>query len=310
MTFPEALISGDLRAIRSFPKADLHNHCLLGGRRSVIEKYYGKKLEKFRATEPGIRELNQWIGKVYRPFIELPGAFEKGVEAAFVQAKHDGVATLEISIDACFGRMFNITPDRVVATLKYYHQAVAPGIDFRPELGFSRSQPFETLHSCFEDYLGFQYFRSIDLYDDEFAQSVGNFKPIYRLARQSGMKCKAHAGEFGTADSVMEAIEVLELDAVQHGIGAAGSSTVMKWLAGLQIPLNVCPTSNIRLKRISSYKTHPIRILFDHGVNVTVNTDDALVFRDGNSEQYRKLYRCGLFTPDELDMIRKNGLEQ
>ena len=124
------------------------------------------------------------------------------------------------------------------------------------------------------------------------------------------MKCKAHAGEFGTADSVMEAIEVLELDAVQHGIGAAGSSTVMKWLAGLQIPLNVCPTSNIRLKRISSYKTHPIRILFDHGVNVTVNTDDALVFRDGNSEQYRKLYRCGLFTPDELDMIRKNGLEQ
>jgi adenosine deaminase len=124
------------------------------------------------------------------------------------------------------------------------------------------------------------------------------------------MKCKAHAGEFGSADSVREAVEILELDAVQHGIGAAGSPEVMKWLAGHQIPLNVCPTSNIKLKRVRSYKTHPIRILFDHGVRVTINTDDALVFGDGVSEQYLKLYRAGVFTLEELDVIRGNGNHQ
>ena len=124
------------------------------------------------------------------------------------------------------------------------------------------------------------------------------------------MKCKAHAGEFGTADSVKEAVETLHLDAVQHGIGAAASPGVMKWLATHGITLNVCPTSNIRLKRVRSYKTHPIRILADHGVKVTINTDDALIFGDGTSEQYLKLFRAGVFSAYELDEIRKTGLEK
>jgi adenosine deaminase len=83
----------------------------------------------------------------------------------------------------------------------------------------------------------------------------------------------------------------------------------MKWLADNNIPLNVCPTSNIKLKRVRSYKTHPIRILFDHGVKVTVNTDDALVFGDGVSEQLLKLFRARVFTTGELEIIMKNGLE-
>jgi len=62
------------------------------------------------------------------------------------------------------------------------------------------------------------------------------------------------------------------------------------------------------LKRTKSYKTHPIRILYDNGVKVTVNTDDVMLFGKGNSEQYLQLYKCGLFKPEELDTIRNNGL--
>ena len=310
VTFADSIIGDRIAAIRAFPKADLHNHCLLGGKRSVIEKYYGKKLAAFNSTGRGISDLNRWIVEVYRPFMLLPGAFEKGVEAAFVQARKDGVTRLEMSIDVCFGKAFSISPERIVSALKHYHHLVAPGIDFRPELGFSRSLPVATLMACFESYLDYQYFKSVDLYDDEFAQPAGNFKPIYRFARKQGMKCKAHAGEFGTADSVKETVEILELDAVQHGIGAAGSPAVMKWLADCRIPLNVCPTSNIRLKRVSSYKTHPIRILVENGVKVTINTDDALIFGDGVSEQFRKLSRAGALSPDQLEIIRRNGLEE
>ena len=104
-------------------------------------------------------------------------------------------------------------------------------------------------------------------------------------------------------------METLDLDAVQHGIGAADSPTVMKWLADNKIRLNVCPTSNIKLKRVRSYKTHPIRILYDHGIKVTINTDDALVFGDGVSDQFNKLFKAGVFTAGELDIIRKNGLD-
>jgi len=266
-------------------------------------------MEVFRASGAGIADLNQWIGRVFRPFFALPGAFEKAVEAAFVQARADGVSRLEMSIDVCFGTMFHVSSDHIVAVLKHCHQTVAPEIDFRPELGFSRSVPADTLMAAFEQFLHYHYFRSVDLYDDEFAQPVGNFKTLYRYAREQGLKCKAHAGEFGSADSVREAVETLQLDAVQHGISAADSREVMKWLADNRIPLNVCPTSNIKLKVVKSFRVHPVRILADHGVQVSVNTDDALVFGDGVSEQYLKLYKAGVFSAAELDIIRQNGLE-
>jgi adenosine deaminase len=293
---------------RRLPKGDLHNHGMLGGRRQVIEKHFGKKFAPFRATGEGIKDLNRWIGEEYRPFMEMPGGFEKGVEAAFVQAKLDGVTRLEMSIDVLFGSMFHVSPGRIVAVLKQYHQAVAPGIDFLPEIGFPRSRSLRTLLTAFEPYLAFDYFKSIDLYDEEDAQPMANFRELYRLVKGLGMKCKAHAGEFGSAESVREAVETLDLDAVQHGIGAADSPEVMRWLADCRIPLNVCPASNIRLKRVRSYKTHPVRILFDHGVKVTINTDDALVFGEGVSEQYLKLIRHRIFSFGELEIIRMNGL--
>lgn len=294
---------------RRLPKSDLHNHCLLGGKRSVVEKFTGIKLAPFRASQRGIGDLNEWIGREYRSLMKMPGTFEKSVEAAFIQARSDGVSRLEMSVDVLFGTMFNVPAERIVAALKHYHQAVAPEIDFRPELGFPRTKSLRILLSCLEPFLDHHYFMSIDLYDDEFAQPIGNFRELFRFARQLGMKCKAHAGEFGSAESVRESVETLGLDAVQHGIAAAGSPGVMHWLAELQIPLNVCPTSNIRMKCVKSYKTHPIRILYDHGVRVTINTDDALVFGDGTSEQYAKLLRHGVFTLAELDHIRENGLK-
>jgi adenosine deaminase len=299
----------NLRFFRGLPKSDLHNHCLLGGSRKVIEKHLGRKLAPFRADRSGVAALNHWIVTEFRPFFELPGAFEKAVEAAFIQAKSDGVTRLEMSIDVTSGSLFRVRPDQVVAVLKHYHQAVAPGIDFLPELGFPRNRSLRTLLACFEPYTDLHYFKSIDLYDDEFAQPVANFRELYRFARSAGMKCKAHAGEFGSADSVREAVEILELDAVQHGIAAAASPEVMRWLAGNRIPLNVCPTSNVRLRVARSYKNHPVRVLFDHGVKVTLNTDDALVFGDGVSEQCLKLSRAGTFTPGELVSVCAGGLE-
>lgn len=298
-----------LHHFRSLPKSDLHNHCLLGGRRSDLEKLCGRKIGRFSAEAGGIRDLNRWIAAELRPLFQLPGSFEHGVKAAFLQARKDGVVRLEMSVDLSFGNMFNLSPDYMVGVLKKCHQEVAPLIDFRPELGFSRNLSLRTLLTRFEPFLELDYFRSVDLYDDEFAQPIANFRELFRFARNHGFKCKAHAGEFGSAESVREAVEVLELDAVQHGIGAADSPEVMKWLSRSGVTLNVCPTSNVKLKRVRSFKTHPVKILFDHGVKVTINTDDVLAFGDGVSEQYMKLIKSGLFSMNEIDILRKNGLK-
>jgi len=308
ISLKKALQEGSLKAVRSVPKSDLHNHCMLGGKASVINRFNGEDLKPFHADTMGIEPLNRWIYEVYKPFMEKPGAFEKAVEAAFLQAKQDGVRILEMSMDGFFGSLFNVTPERAVSSLKHFHALIAPDIIFRPELGFPKTLPLRTILKHLEPFLETDYFKSIDIYDNESAQPIANFRELYRFARKAGLKLKAHCGEFSDAGSVREAVEVLELEEVQHGIGAAGSPEVMRWLAANSIRLNVCPESNIKLKRVNSYKTHPIRILFDHGVKVTVNSDDVLLFRAGVSEQFLKLHRSGLFSAAELEIIRFNGL--
>lgn len=306
--FIDSLKNNNLKKSRSVPKSDLHNHGMMGGRLRTMEEFYGTKLGKFKPGKQGILEINKWIVNVYRPLLEQSHIFENAMKAAFMQAKHDGVTLLEISIDLYMGRLLNISPGKIIETLDQVHKTIAPEIDFRPELGFNRTLSVRSLLATFEPYLELDYFKAIDLYDNESAQPIKNFRELYRFAKKQGFKCKAHAGEFGDAESVREAVDILELDAVQHGIGAAESDEVMKWLADQKIPLHVCPASNIGLKRVKSYQTHPIRILYDHGVKVTVNTDDVMLFDKGNSEQYMKLFNCGLFTAEELNEIRMNGL--
>jgi adenosine deaminase len=163
----------------------------------------------------------------------------------------------------------------------------------------------EDLLPCFET----GYFRSLDLYGDELAQPPEAFKDIYRAAANAGIHLKAHVGEFGDAASVRHTVEVLELEQVQHGIAAAASPEVMRWLSDNHIQLNVCPTSNVMLGRALSIATHPMRTLFDHGVKVTVNTDDLMIFDQSINDEYFNLFDAGLFAAEELDLIRVEGLK-
>jgi adenosine deaminase len=282
----------------------------MGGRRESIQRLTGAKLSPFRAVDGTIGELDEWIATQYRPLLKQgAGVFALALKAAFRQAARDGVKVLEASIDAGYGAAFRIPPANLVSILRKVHQETAPEIDFRPELGLNRNHSIRLLLLLIEPYFEFNYFTGIDLYDDEMAQPIRNFREIYRFAHSLGLRCKAHAGEFGNADSVIEAVEELELDSVQHGIGAAGSIRAMQWLADHRIRLNVCPASNIRLKRCTSYKTHPIRRLFDQGIRVALGTDDVLIFGSGITEQIHRLLEAKVFTPEEMEVIRRNGME-
>lgn len=92
------------------------------------------------------------------------------------------------------------------------------------------------------------------------------------------MLLKLHVGEFGTAEDVRHAVDLLELDEVHHGIAAADSKSVMKYLRDQETILNICPMSNIMLKRVKDYSSHPIKTLYENGVPVTINTDDLAIF--------------------------------
>jgi adenosine deaminase len=198
---------------------------------------------------------------------------------------------------------------KLVDSIVRVHANMAPAIEWIPQLGLSRHCQLSWLQEWMAPWLDLGFHRVLDLSGDELAQPIEVFQPLYRAAKNKGLRLKAHVGEWGTADDVWRAVEVLELDEVQHGIAAAESATVMRFLADRQIRLNICPTSNLLLGRVARLQDHPIRKLFDAGVKVTVNSDDAIVFGVGVSEEFLRLYQAGVFTAAELDLVRRRGLE-
>lgn len=310
MMFTEALRNGNLEAIRKTPKADLHNHFVLGGSRKYLLKQSGKDIQPIRKPLHSMEEMHAWNAANIGRFFDSPDGRRLLIKAAFAQAKEDGVTVLEIGEDVWgLDAFFNGHIDELVDAFETAHQEIAPETELRLQIGMSRHCKIEYLEDCLSHFWGCKAFYSIDLYGDELAQPIENFIPIYRRAKEVGLRLKAHVGEWGTADDVRRAVECLELDEVQHGIAAVKDASVIRFLADHRIRLNITPSSNYLLGRVEDLKTHPIAKLYRSGVDVTINSDDVLIFDSDVSKEYLRLYQHGCLIAEELDDIRKNGLK-
>ena len=159
-----------------------------------------------------------------------------------------------------------------------------------------------------EEYFSSGYFNSIDVCCGEGYKPFSDYIPLYKTAEKYGVLKRMHVGETGSAEDIEEAIDTLGLDEIHHGINASRSPKVMKLLADRKITLNVCPTSNIKLGYAKSYAGHPIKILVENGVPVTINTDDLLVFDSSIDKEYLRLYEAGNLSAEQLDEIRCRGI--
>ena len=307
--FVDALSTDNLTAIKASPKTDVHSHAFLSTRRENAEHWLGYPLTKPPLKMKGLEGMMEYVNEVLAPHLEHRQGFEFIAASALNDAVQDGVVILEMSFDI---RLVKFYPDGLIELRPFIEALVEQyqtEIDLRPELGFARECADDPrLMNLAHEFVELGLFQSIDLYSHQEACTPEAVQPLYRKAREAGMKLKAHVGEFGGAEEVRRTVEVLDLDEVQHGIGAAESVEVMRWLAEHQIRLNVCPTSNVMLSGVSDLTSHPIRALYDNGVPVTINTDDLMIFGQSVSEEYRNLYRAGVFSAEELDDIRRASL--
>jgi adenosine deaminase len=253
-------------------------------------------------------EMHEWVQTRLGLLFAGAQGRVKAFEATLVQARLDGVSRLDTGETVWAITLYDNNAAALTDALKGVHARVAPEIEWIPQLDLARQVPVPIQAARLAPFLELGFYRTLDMSGDELAQPIDAFKPLYRMAKAAGLRLKAHVGEWGDAESVQRAVEELELDEVQHGIAAAQSKTAMRFLADNRIRLNICPTSNVMLGRVESLAAHPIRRLFDAGVRVTVNTDDALVFGQSLSEEFLNLYRAGLFSVEELDRIWENGL--
>src|SRR6202142_3171817 len=141
---------------------------------------------------------------------------------------------------------------------------------------------------------------------DELAYPTINFRPAFDLARQGGLHIVCHAGEIGGPDSVREAIELLGAERIGHGIAVMRDERLMDFVAARNIPLEVCPTSNLRTgalarqlgRETAGYDQHPLASLYRRGLPVTLSSDDPAMFETTLNKEYMHAHRMGLSTTD------------
>jgi adenosine deaminase len=134
------------------------------------------------------------------------------------------------------------------------------------------------------------------------------FARPFERAVGDGLKSDPHAGELAGPRSVWTALNLLHADRIGHGVRSSEDPQLVAYLRERQIPLEICPTSNIRLKVYPDYASHPLRRLWDAGVLVTVNSDDPPLFDTDLNNEYQVLVDHFGFTADELERASLNAL--
>ncbi len=132
------------------------------------------------------------------------------------------------------------------------------------------------------------------------------FERVFAKARGAGLKLTVHAGEGLGPESVWDALRILKVDRIGHGVRAIEDPALVERLAADRIPLEICPTSNIRTGIYRSYAEHPARRLFEAGAPLTVSTDDPTFFGVTLSQELSALTALG-FSQDEIEGIVANG---
>ncbi len=151
---------------------------------------------------------------------------------------------------------------------------------------------------------------------DELSVPAKEFRRVYDKAGAIGLHRLMHAGEIGGRKQIREAIELLGVERIGHGIAAIRDPELMDLLAERRIPLEICPRSNMKTGALARLmgdvdvpiEQHPLPLLFRHGIPVVLSTDDPAMFHTSLISEYENARRMGL-EESELVRIAKMGFE-
>jgi adenosine deaminase len=118
----------------------------------------------------------------------------------------------------------------------------------------------------------------VGLDSSEVGHPPRKFERVFRRAREHGFHAVAHAGEEGPPEYVWEALDVLGVERIDHGVRSLEDKALVRRLRDDRIPLTVCPLSNVKLRVYDAMEKHPLRAMLEAGLAATVNSDDPAYF--------------------------------
>ncbi|NYH55365.1 adenosine deaminase [Nocardiopsis arvandica] len=182
------------------------------------------------------------------------------------------------------------------------------GISTTLILCFLRDRPaaeaLDTLHQA-RPHL--EHISAVGLDSAEVGNPPENFTEVFNAARDLGLHRVAHAGEEGPASYIWQALDLLGAQRIDHGIRCLDDTDLVAHLATTQIPLTVCPLSNVRLRAVPDLAQHPLPALMDAGLLVTVNSDDPSYFGGYVHDNFQALHTHLGLNGDQLRQLARNS---
>lgn len=150
---------------------------------------------------------------------------------------------------------------------------------------------------------------AVGLDSSERGHPPSKFARVFARAREAGLLAVAHAGEEGPPDYIREALDILKVRRIDHGVRCLEDDALVERLVAEQIPLTVCPLSNIRLRVFDTMRDHPLRTMLQRGLKVTINSDDPAYFGGYIGENYIAVAEALDLTEAELAQLAKNSFD-
>ncbi|HAJ11551.1 MAG TPA: adenosine deaminase [Comamonadaceae bacterium] len=306
---------------RFIPKAELHIHIEgslepelifeLARRNGVALAY--PSIEALRAAY-AFTDLQSFLDIYYAGASVLlhPQDFHDMAWAYFRRAHADNVVHAEIFFDPQTHTARGVPIASVIEGLAGACRRA------REELGISSA-----LILCFLRHLGEddafatldaalpwrEHFIGVGLDSSEVGHPPEKFERVFARCRELGLRVVAHAGEEGPPEYMWQAIDLLKVDRIDHGVASVQDPLLMAELAHTRLPLTVCPLSNLKLCVVRDLREHPLKTMLDAGLCVTINSDDPAYFGGYMNANFVQTTEALQLTREDVIALAKNSFE-
>jgi len=312
-------VKGPYHALMPLPKAELHLHiegtlepelAFELAARNGVELAYADTDELREAYR--FQDLQSFLNLYYElmAVLRTERDFEDLANAYLARAAAQGVRHAEIFFDPQAHLARGLTMGTVVEGLwrALGRSEENHGVSTRLILCFLRDESaqsaLETLEAA-RPYL--DRITGIGLDSAEVGHPPAKFREVYEAAAALGLRRVAHAGEEGPPQYITEALDVLGVERVDHGLRCMEDPALVERLVRERIPLTLCPLSNVRLRTVDTLADHPLPAMLDAGLLCTVNSDDPAYFGGYADDNFRAVAKTLDLGEDRLRELARNS---
>jgi adenosine deaminase len=306
--------------VRHLPKAELHLHIegtLEPEMLFALAKKHGVRLE-FPSVEAvrkayDFTDLQSFLDIYYEGAAVLRDEEDfRDLTLAYLERAHDdGVVHAEIFCDpqthTARGVPMKTVLEGIASGLRQGERRY--GITTRLIVCFLRHLPEEDALATLDQALPFKgLFHGVGLDSSEKGHPPSKFRRVFERARAEGLASFAHAGEEGPPQYIEEALELLKVRRIDHGVRCLEKPALVERLRAEGVPLTVCPLSNVKLRVFERIGDHNLKKLLDAGLCVTVNSDDPAYFGGYVLDNYMAVAKAFDLSRAELAKLCANSI--